>query len=81
MARNAGASGRVRHRLGLGSGFFFGREDFRADQEHAITYVRMLDADAEGADWREVARIELHIDPDRKPDRRPSRATLLAPNG
>jgi hypothetical protein len=35
------------------------------DQEHAITYMRMLDADAEGADWREVARIVLHIDPDR----------------
>jgi hypothetical protein len=34
------------------------------DQEHAITYVRMLDADAEGADWREVSRIVLHIDPD-----------------
>jgi hypothetical protein len=25
------------------------------DEEHAITYMRMLDADAEGADWREVA--------------------------
>ena len=34
------------------------------DEEHAITYVRMLDADAEGADWREVARIVLHLDPD-----------------
>jgi hypothetical protein len=34
------------------------------DQEHAITYMRMLDADAEGADWREVSRIVLHIDPD-----------------
>jgi hypothetical protein len=31
--------------------------------------MRMLDADAEGADWREVARIVLHIDPDREPDR------------
>jgi hypothetical protein len=31
--------------------------------------MRMLDADAEGADWREVARIVLHIDPDRGPDR------------
>lgn len=29
----------------------------------------MLDADAEGADWRGVARIVLHIDPDREPDR------------
>jgi hypothetical protein len=34
------------------------------DQEHAIMYIRMLDADAEGADWREVSRIVLHIDPD-----------------
>ena len=39
------------------------------DACHAVTYMRMLDADAEGADWREVARIVLHIDPDRKPDR------------
>jgi len=39
------------------------------DEQHAITYMRLLDADAEGADWREVARIVLHIDPDREPDR------------
>jgi hypothetical protein len=23
------------------------------DQEHLVTYLRLLDADAEGADWRE----------------------------
>jgi hypothetical protein len=34
------------------------------DQEHLVTYLRLLDADAEGAEWREVARIVLHIDPD-----------------
>jgi hypothetical protein len=39
------------------------------DEEHAVTYARMLDADAEGADWREVSRIVLHIDPDHYPDR------------
>ena len=39
------------------------------DQQHAVTYKRLLDADAEGADWREVARIVLRIDPDREPDR------------
>ncbi|MCA6116911.1 DUF2285 domain-containing protein [Bradyrhizobium sp. WSM 1738] len=39
------------------------------DQEHAITYLRMLDADAEGADWREVTEIVLHIDPEREPIR------------
>jgi hypothetical protein len=39
------------------------------DQEHAITYMRMLDADAEGADWREVSLIVLHIDPDQHAER------------
>ena len=39
------------------------------DHEHAITYVRMLDADAEGADWREVSLIVLHIDPDQHAER------------
>jgi len=38
------------------------------DQEHLVTYLRLLDADAEGTDWREVARIVLHIDPDLEPD-------------
>ena len=32
------------------------------DHEHAVTYMRLLDTDAEGADWREVAQIVLHID-------------------
>jgi hypothetical protein len=39
------------------------------DEEHIITYLRMLDANAVDADWREVARIVLHLDPDREPDR------------
>jgi hypothetical protein len=39
------------------------------DQEHAITYMRMLDADAEGADWRAVSQIVLHIDPDQDVER------------
>lgn len=39
------------------------------DEEHILTYLRMLDADKEGADWREVAQIVLHIDPEREPDR------------
>jgi hypothetical protein len=29
--------------------------------------LRLLDADAEGAGWREVARIVPHIDPEREP--------------
>ena len=39
------------------------------DEQHLITYLRLLDADAEGADWREVANLVLHIDPDREPER------------
>jgi hypothetical protein len=29
----------------------------------------MLDTNADGADWREVSRIVLHIDAEREPDR------------
>jgi hypothetical protein len=39
------------------------------DEQHVVTYLRMLDARAEGADWREVSRILLHIDAEREPDR------------
>jgi hypothetical protein len=39
------------------------------DEEHRVTYLRLLDAVADGADWRDVARIVLHIDPDREPAR------------
>ncbi len=35
------------------------------DHEHAVTYLRMLDAHSEGADWRDVSRIVLHTDPER----------------
>jgi hypothetical protein len=33
------------------------------DEEHVITYLRLLDSDAQGADWREVARVVLRLDP------------------
>lgn len=39
------------------------------DQQHFITYARLLDAEAEDADWREVARIVLLQDPDKEPER------------
>ena len=39
------------------------------DKHHHVTYLRLLDADAEGADWQEVAKIVLHIDPAQEPDR------------
>lgn len=34
-----------------------------------MTYLRLLDADSDGADWTEAARIVLHIDPVRQPER------------
>lgn len=39
------------------------------DEQHAVTYARLLDAEADNADWREVARIVLHIDPVSEPER------------
>lgn len=36
------------------------------DEQHLVTYWRLLDAQAAGADWKEVTRIVLHIDPDRE---------------
>jgi hypothetical protein len=39
------------------------------DQEHLSIYVRLLDADAEGADWMDVACLVLAIDPAREPRR------------
>ncbi len=34
------------------------------DWHHFVTYWRLLDAEADGADWREVAKIVLFLDPD-----------------
>lgn len=33
------------------------------DRQHFVTYLRLLDAQAEGADWKDVARIVLHREP------------------
>lgn len=32
-------------------------------ERHFVTYMRLLDAKAEDADWKEVAQIVLHRDP------------------
>lgn len=39
------------------------------DEERILTYIRLLDAASEDADWREVAKIVLHIDPEKEPER------------
>jgi hypothetical protein len=39
------------------------------DRQHLVTYLRLLDAEAAGADWREVAKIVLKLDPEAAPHR------------
>lgn len=39
------------------------------DWVHRICYLRLLDADAEGADWRETARTVMKLDPDQDAER------------
>ena len=38
------------------------------DESHFITYLRLLDASDEGADWREVAAIIFGLDAVSQPD-------------
>lgn len=38
------------------------------DRAHMATYLRLLDAEADGADWKEVAAIVLHLDPASQPE-------------
>lgn len=33
------------------------------DERHFVTYLRLLDANDENADWREVVRLIFEIDP------------------
>ncbi|KUM24444.1 hypothetical protein AU467_30070 [Mesorhizobium loti] len=39
------------------------------DERHLPTYVRLLMAAEEGADWREVVLVLFGLDPTREPDR------------
>lgn len=39
------------------------------DERHFTTYIRLLDADAEGADWREAVSIIFELDVSREAER------------
>jgi hypothetical protein len=39
------------------------------DEQLKIVYLRLLDADAVNADWREVARVVMRLDPDKNPEK------------
>jgi len=42
-----------------------GDEFTEYDRTHVKLYLRLFDADADGADWREVAKVLFGIDPAR----------------
>jgi len=39
------------------------------DREHVKLYMRLLDAAADGADWREAVQVLFGIDPEAEPER------------
>lgn len=39
------------------------------DERHLVSYLRLLDAEAEGADWREAVAIIFGLDPAKEPER------------
>ncbi len=39
------------------------------DRAHVKLYVRLLDAEADGADWREAVEVLFGVDPAREPER------------
>lgn len=39
------------------------------DESHLVDYLRLLDADSDGADWREVAALIFGIDATADPER------------
>jgi hypothetical protein len=39
------------------------------DRTHVKLYMRLFDADADGADWREVVKVLFGIDPTKEPQR------------
>ncbi len=39
------------------------------DERHLVTYLRLLDADNEGASWEEAVSVIFAIDPAVEPDR------------
>lgn len=39
------------------------------DEAHFATYLRLLDAAEEGADWREAAAVIFGLDPEAEPER------------
>lgn len=39
------------------------------DESHLVTYIRLLDAERDGACWQEAVQIIFGIDPEAEPER------------
>lgn len=39
------------------------------DEAHFVTYLRLLDAAVEGADWKEIVHVVFGVDPELEADR------------
>jgi len=39
------------------------------DRSHLKLYLQILDAAADGADWRDIVRVLFNIDPEKEPER------------
>lgn len=39
------------------------------DERHLASYIRLLDAETEGADWREAVAVIFGLDPQKEPER------------
>jgi hypothetical protein len=39
------------------------------DERHLTSYIRLLDAEAEGADWRQAVAVIFGLDPEKEPER------------
>ena len=39
------------------------------DRRHLTSYLRLLDAEAEGADWKEVVAVIFGLDAEKEPER------------
>ena len=39
------------------------------DERHLASYIRLLDAETEGADWRQAVAIIFGLDPEKEPAR------------
>ncbi len=46
-----------------------GQELTEYDRTHVKLYVRLLDAAADGADWKEAVQVLFGLDPVREPER------------